>query len=127
MYWTGEYEYGYRGKRSGFLAFMHQRSFLDHNIRGHASFHLAPYMFGPLRFQLVEMPPIRCYYVIRNTLFFWLYEFHAFSPRAILPRMFKMLVLTLNFAIRPFGRRAEFVACLRGFRDGLLKHMDRRF
>ena len=24
-----------------------------------------------------ELPPIRCYYLVRNLLYFWLYEYHA--------------------------------------------------
>lgn len=123
----GEYEYGYRGKRKGFKALMSQESLLDHNIRGHASFQFTRYGIGPFAFQLIEMPPIRCYYVIRNTLYFWLFEFHGPSLRAALPRIFKMVFLTLNFAVRPISHREHFKACLRGFRDGLAKRMDRRY
>ncbi len=123
----GEYEYGYRGKRCGYRAMMHQRSLLDHNIRGHASFQFKTYRFGFLAFQLIEMPPFRCYYVIRNTLYFWLYEFHARSVLVALPRLLKMILLTLNFVVRPFSRWAELVACLRGFKDGFCKRMEARY
>ena len=123
----GEYEYGYRGKQHGFLAFMDQQSLLDHNIREQASFRFTPYRVGPVHFQLMEVPPIRCYYVIRNTLYFWLYEFRPRSLRALLPRLYKMLALFANFLVRPRSRRAELVACLRGFSDGLRRKMHARY
>lgn len=123
----GEYEYGYRGKRAGYRALMQTGSLLDHNIRGEASFHFSPLRLGPVTVQLIEMPPIRCYYVIRNTLYFWLYEFEPRSVRAAVPRVYKMLALTLNFLLRPRTRGAEIRACLRGLWDGLRGKMQNRY
>ena len=123
----GEYEYGYRGKRNGHIGIMDQRSLLLHNIRGQPSFHFTAYRFGPLNFQLMEMAPIRCYYTVRNMLYFWVYEFRPVSVRAILLQLGKLLVLTLNFTVRPWSRRMEFAACIRGFWHGLCKNMAQRY
>lgn len=123
----GEYEYGWRGKRCGQQGLMHTGSLVDHNIRGEASFTFSPYRFGPLHIQLLEIPPIRCYYVVRNPLHFWLHQFEPRSLRAAAPRVYKMLMLTLNFLVRPWSHRAELRACLRGLWDGVRGQMDRRF
>lgn len=123
----GEYEYGYRGKRYGFRAFMHVGSIVDHNFTGQASLHFTTYRLGPLTFKMIELPPIRCYYVVRNTLYFWLYEYHVRNLSTLFPRLFKVCVLTFNFLVRPASRRRELLACLRGIRDGLLKKMHHRY
>jgi hypothetical protein len=55
----GELEYGYRGKRRGYRAFVHQGSLIDHNI-GVPSVQLAPRRLGPISLKLVELQPFRC-------------------------------------------------------------------
>jgi rhamnosyltransferase len=123
----GEFEYGYRGRRHGYRAFMHQGSVVDHNITGEAALRLRPHRFGPIAFNLIELAPIRCYYVVRNTLYFWLYVYHVRSLSTVLPRIYKVILLTMNFAVRPQSRRRELLACLRGIRDGVLKNVHRRY
>lgn len=122
-----EFAYGYQAMQRGYRAFMHVSSIVNHNITGEASIRFTRYALGRLSFQLIELPPIRCYYVVRNTLYFWLYEYHVRNAYTIVPRLYKILLLTANFLLRPIGHRAELMACLRGIRDGLLKRMERRY
>lgn len=123
----GEYEYGYRGKQCGYRAFMHQDSIVDHNITGQASFHFSTYRLGPVSFKLIELPPIRCYYVVRNTLYFWLHEYQFRNFYTLLPRLYKISALTVNFLLRPTRRWPELSACLRGIWDGLRKNLQHRY
>lgn len=122
-----EYAYGYRAMRHGYRAFMHQGSIVNQNVTGEASLELRTYQIGPLSFKMIELPPIRCYYVIRNTLYFWLYEYHIHNMYTLLPRFYKITMLTLNFLLRPFSHRSHLKACLRGIWDGLLKNMHHRY
>ena len=123
----GEYEYGYVGKLNGYRAFMHQASLLKHNITGISTASFTTYRVGPVAFNMLEMPPIRCYYVVRNVLYFWLYEYPHRDIQTIVPKVYKALMLTLNFILRPFSHWSQLSACLRGLRDGLLGKMQRRY
>lgn len=123
----GEYEYGFRGKRCGYHGLMDQESLLRHNIRGQASFHFSFHRIGPLGFQLIEMKPIRCYYTVRNMIYFWLYDFRPLSLVAVSRQFCKLLALTLNFMIRPHSRYEQMRACLLGFWHGLSRNMSYRY
>jgi GT2 family glycosyltransferase len=122
----GEFEYGYRGKSHGFLAFVHQPSTLVHNIGGSASSRLTHYRIGPCTIRLMELPPIRCYYLIRNLFIFWIYQY---KPRTILTTaycIFKIGKTTMNFALRPVSHWPELSACLKGLFDGLRNDLKSR-
>lgn len=123
----GEYEYGYRGKRSEYRALTHRLSIIEHNIGGGPALQLTRYRVGPLSFRMRELPPIRCYYLVRNMLYFWLYEYHVRSVHTLLPCFMRIGRLTLNFAVRFFTRRRQLSACLRGLSDGVRKNMGRRY
>ena len=123
----GEYEYGYCGKLAGLRAFMHTRSIVDHNIGGCPSMGLVTYRLGPLSYRLFELPPIRCYYLVRNMIYFWLFEFEPRRFTTFLPKFLKALHITANFLVRPSTHRAELVACLRGIRDGFSKRLHHRY
>jgi len=123
----GEYAYCYRGMRSGYKAFMHQSSLIHHNVTGLASLSFTPYRLGPISFKMIELAPVRCYYVVRNTLYFWLHEYHVRNFHTLIPRFFKIGMLTLNFLLRPLSHWSELSACLRGAWDGLLKNMHKRY
>lgn len=123
----GEFEYGYKGKVSGFKAFMHVTSLVDHNISGHTSMKITKHRFGPFSFTLCELPPIRCYYVVRNMFYFWAYEYQDGSLFSFLPKFLKIFALTINFFIRPTSHWPEAVACLRGLKDGFFKNMHYRY
>jgi hypothetical protein len=75
----------------------------------------------------MEMPAFRCYYLCRNLLHFWVFEFRGQRLRAAAPRVLKTLLLTLNFMLRPVSRKPELYACVRGLWDGIWRRMDRRY
>lgn len=123
----GEFEYGYRGKLAGLRAFVHTKSIAHHNIGGQTSLVWHTCRFGPFSLTMCDFPPIRCYYLIRNLLYFW---FHEYKPRrltVLLLLLFKATSLTLNFLVRPRTRKAEWIACLRGIWDGLFKNLHHRY
>ena len=121
-----EIEYGYRGRRHGFRAFMHPGAIAEHNVGG-ASLTVETRSIGRLRLQLIELKPFRCYYVIRNHLHFWLFVFAEKTPITYLYCFGKAAKLTANFAIRPWSRRRQLGACLRGFADGVRQRLDYRY
>ena len=121
-----EIEYGYRGRRHGYRAFMHQASVLDHNVGG-PSMEIAPARLGPFRFTLVELRPFRCYYVTRNVVHFWL---HVYDSPGVLSTAYwvgKTAKLFLNFLVRPFTRWRQITACLRGMWDGITGRLEYRY
>jgi GT2 family glycosyltransferase len=123
----GEYEYGYRGQMRGWKAFMHVSSILDHNIGGQTSMGFVTYRIGPLSFRMFELPAFRCYYLVRNTLYFWLHEYHVINFHTLLPSFVMISLFIANFLLRPMNHGREIRACLRGIRDGLFKKMSRRY
>jgi len=70
----GEVAYGYQGKRCGYKTLVYQGNMMDHDLGGPAM-RFRTRRFGPFSFTAVELPPIRCYYIVRNTIYFWLYEY----------------------------------------------------
>jgi glycosyltransferase involved in cell wall biosynthesis len=119
----GEREYDHRGKGLRYRAFMHQSSIVDHNIRAEQRIRL--HRLGPLTFWVTYFSPIRCYYLFRNTLYFWLYEYRDRNVRCFLHEVSwlstyaaKLLLLT---------RWTELLACVRGSWDGLCKNMHHRY
>jgi GT2 family glycosyltransferase len=119
----GELEYGYRGKRLGLRAFMHQSSILDHDIGGPAVRWII-HSIGPLSYSVFLIPPIRCYYSVRNWIYFWLYEYHllSFTQSSWWPRW-----IIGNFLRSPIRYRLQLWASLRGLWDGLFKNMHHRY
>ena len=123
----GEHEYGYRGKRAGYRALIHTASLVDHNIGAPSGLQFTTYRLGRLTFTMRELPPIRCYYLVRNLLYFWLYEYHARNAATTAACLLRVAKLTLSFVVRFPVRPAQARACLRGFCDGVLRKVERRF
>jgi len=140
----GEDEYGYRVMRAGFKCFMDQDALLWHNIRGHPSLTPIELKLGPINLTFYEFPPIRCYYTIRNTLYFALYEtaqgrFGLFRgamwrvrpapgrPGLMRGAAWRALLFTLNFLLRPRHHRAQIAACFRGMWHGLTGNIAVRY
>ena len=130
----GEYEYGYVGKLNGYRAYMHQGSIIDHSV---SDVELPAYLFRigkwSVRIKKVRVPPIRLYYIFRNTLYFFLHVYHkgnvlrylcqpSGSPnfRHLAKYLLKILLLSEN-------RRADISACIRGALDGLCKNLHHRY
>ena len=127
----GEAEYGYKAMRAGLKGYVHQESVLDHDVRGVPSTRISSLRVGPLAIETFEFPPIRCYYKVRNLLYFWFHEYQfEYRKVKLMTRfgaVYRALKFTSNFLIRPFSRGPELKACIRGVRDGLVGRIDRRF
>jgi rhamnopyranosyl-N-acetylglucosaminyl-diphospho-decaprenol beta-1,3/1,4-galactofuranosyltransferase len=115
---VAEVEYGHRGRGCGWRAFVVPSAIVDHNLDGPSMRH-TQMKIGPWTISLIELPAVRCYYVVRNVLHFCLYDCAQRSLGMAIYAVLKSLRLTAHFAVRPFSHRAELGACLRGWRDGL--------
>jgi GT2 family glycosyltransferase len=123
----GELEYGYRAQQLGFASFMVHNCVLHHDTGGISG--LAPRIgrFGPIRFPLYELSPIRCYYQVRNSIYFWLYQFHRPRLNRAVRNVVRSLAFTMTFAIQPFSHFRQLVACLRGLWHGLTGNIAARY
>jgi rhamnosyltransferase len=122
---VAEIEYGHRGRCAGLRSFVVPAAVAEHNIGG-PSVRPAPWRFGPLRLELVELAPFRCYYVARNVLHFWLYLYRDRTLVTVVYAFARVAKLTASFALRPRSRRRQLGACLRGAWDGLRGQLDFR-
>jgi rhamnopyranosyl-N-acetylglucosaminyl-diphospho-decaprenol beta-1,3/1,4-galactofuranosyltransferase len=136
----GELEYAYRVMKAGYKAFIHQDAVIRHNIRGTPS--PKRLKLGPITLEFVESPPMRCYYVCRNTLYFTLYDL-AEGRLAMLRELWRVrsrpgrslmsgiawqeALFTLNFMLRPRTQRAQIRACLRGIWHGVTGNIEARY
>ena len=123
----GEFEYGYRAMRAGYEGFIDRDAVLQHNVRGAPSLVPVDLRFGPVGATFHEFPPIRCYYMCRNMLHFALHTVERRQPALSFAVARRVLRLTVNFLLRPFGHGAQIRACLRGIRDGLAGNIRARF
>ena len=140
----GEFEYGYRVMKSGYKGFIDQDAGLTHNIRGNPSLNPIDLRLGPATARFYEFPPIRCYYMCRNMLYFVLYDFAQgkvglrrsliwcglrFQSRsgALRGVVWRALRLTVNFLIRPRNHGRQITACLRGIWHGLTGNAEARY
>jgi rhamnosyltransferase len=140
----GEDEYGYHVMKAGYQGFIHQDAVLEHNIRGTPSLTAIDRKFGPATLTFYEFPPIRCYYTCRNTLYFALYEaaqgrFGLFRgavwrvrptperPGLMRGAVWRVLLLTLNFVVRPRHHGGQILACFRGMWHGFTGNIRARY
>jgi rhamnosyltransferase len=125
----GEVVYGYDGERLGLRSWVVPTSVVDHNIDGvPTSWIHESVVLGPLHFSVMRFPPERLYYIVRNDLYFWL---HAYAERSwhqtlrMLPSWDWMARHAVKLAL--LRRWTELGALLRGARDGLGGHLERRY
>lgn len=123
----GEFEYGNRVKKAGYQGFIDQTLILRHNVRGAPSLNPVDISLGFARATVYEFPPIRCYYMARNMLYFLLYD--AAQGRLALARrvVWTTCKLTANFLLRPRNHKREIVACFRGIWDGVSGNIAARY
>ena len=120
----GEFEYGNRVMTAGYQGFVHQGSILHHNVRGAPSLNPVDLKLG---FTVYEFPPIRCYYMCRNMLYFMLYDLREgrlWLARRVVWTVFK---LTMNFLLRPRNHRKQILACFRGIWHGVSGDIAKRY
>ena len=123
----GEFEYGNRLMRAGYTGFIHQEAVLQHNIRGAPSLSPIALNFGFATAKVYEFPPIRCYYMCRNMLYFTLYDF-AQRRSGLVRRVFwSVFKLTVNFLLRPRNHGGEILACFRGIWHGVTGNIAARY
>ena len=124
---VAELEYGYRAREAGFTSYLIHNAVVETDVGRPPGSALRVLRLGPLALPLYELSPIRCYYSARNWIYFWL---HQFKPRRVAPALRSVLrscAFTLSFAIRPVSHQRQLIACLRGMRDGLTNHIERRY
>jgi rhamnopyranosyl-N-acetylglucosaminyl-diphospho-decaprenol beta-1,3/1,4-galactofuranosyltransferase len=122
-----ELEYGYRARQLGLSSYVVFGSILHHDVGRKPGVMTRTWRFGPLSFQLYEMSPLRCYYHVRNMLYFWLYQCRPIRPRWVVRSIVHAVFFPRTFAVRPRSHRRHLIACLRGFWDGVTMHMERRY
>jgi len=140
----GEDEYGYRVMTAGYKGFILQDAVLRHNIRGSTSLSSVDIKLGPATLTFYEFPPIRCYYTCRNTLYFALYDaaqgrFGLLRgavwrvrpapgrPGVMRGAAWRVLLLTLNFLLRPRHHGGQILACFRGIWHGVTGNIQARY
>jgi rhamnosyltransferase len=121
-----EIEYGYRGKRHGYRAFVSLTSILVHNVGGQ-SMMFTSHRVGPFAVRTFEFLPLRCYYETRNRLYFWLHEYKEGDWVFVRRSLVAAVRFTANFLVRPRTHKKQIAACLRGMRDGIFGRMHHRY
>ncbi len=122
-----ELEYGYRARQLGFTSYIVNSGVLHQDVGRSPGVATRTWCFGPFRFRLFEMSPIRCYYHVRNMLYFWLYQCRPRRPRWVVRSIVHAIFFPRTFAIRPVSHGRHLIACMRGLWDGLTMHMERRY
>jgi rhamnopyranosyl-N-acetylglucosaminyl-diphospho-decaprenol beta-1,3/1,4-galactofuranosyltransferase len=123
----GELEYGYRALQLGLISCIVHNCVIHHDVGRSPGAEQRLHRFGPIRLRLYEVSPARCYYSVRNMIYFWVYQY---KPRSIAPALrgiMQSLLTTVNFALMPVSHRRHLAACMRGIRDGFTRHMERRY
>ncbi len=124
----GEFEFGYRVQNAGYYGFVHTESVVDHDIGGTPSSALTRRRLGPLTVTVLEVPPIRAYYYIRNNLYFWLHEYRGPNRfAAVLLRLYKCSKLIVNALFVQQNRCKMLDACGRAYWDGIFGNIRNRY
>lgn len=122
-----ELEYGYRANRLGYTSYIVKSAVLHQDVGRTPGVATRTRRFGPVSIRLYEISPLRCYYYVRNILYFWLYQFRPARPLRIARMVVHAIVFPRTFAVRPFSHRRHLIACLRGLRDGLTGNIAGRY
>lgn len=122
-----ELEYGYRARQFGLTGYIVSSGVLHQDVGRSPGVVTRTWRFGLLSFRLFEMSPLRCYYHVRNMLYFCLYQCRPARPRWVFRSIVHALFFPRTFAVRPVSHGRHLIACLRGLWDGLTGHMERRY
>ncbi len=111
----GELEFGYRASRlrlRGYLVV----DWVDHQDVGRPAGVVDNIArLGPFKFRQYNLSPLRCYYRVRNLIYFWVYERRPRQRRWVFRSIRSGLFFPRNFLLRPVSHRRHLVACARGF------------
>ncbi len=122
-----ELEYGYRARQIGLTGYIVNHALLHQDVGRPPGFVTRTLRFGPFSFRLLELSPLRCYYYVRNMLYFWLYQFEPRRPQRMIRSIIHAICYPRTFAVRPVSHGRHLIACMRGAWDGLTGHMERRY
>jgi GT2 family glycosyltransferase len=122
-----ELEYGYRARQLGFTSYTVHSGVIRHDMGRSPGIASRTYRLGRIKLQLHDVSPIRCYYYVRNRIYFWLYQCKPRRMRRVLRSVIVSGAFTAAFVVRPVSHRSHLIACLRGFWDGFTMHMERRY
>jgi rhamnopyranosyl-N-acetylglucosaminyl-diphospho-decaprenol beta-1,3/1,4-galactofuranosyltransferase len=122
-----ELEYGYRAQKLGLTGYVVNSALLHQDVGRPPGATRRTLRVGSFSFPLIETGPLRSYYFSRNILYFWLYQCRPYRPRWMFRSIAQALVFTMGFALRPVSHRRQLIAGMRGIRDGLTAHMERRY
>lgn len=122
-----ELEYGYRASRLGFSSYVLSAAVLHQDVGRTPGTTLRTWRLGPLSFRLHDMSPLRCYYAVRNPIYFFLYQWRPVHLKWTLRIIIRSILFPRTFAVRPLSHHRHLVACLRGLWDGVTGHMERRY
>ncbi len=125
--YSAELEYGYRAWDLGFVSYMVHDSVLHHGVGRRPGIARQTRRFGPFTLTYYESSPIRCYYHVRNPIYFWMYQSKHGGLRQVIHSIVFSLSFAAGFAARPISQRGQLIACVRGIWDGLTMHMERRY
>jgi rhamnosyltransferase len=123
----GEFEYGYRMMKAGYQGFIHCDSILDHDIRGAPSLNAVEIRLGFARTKVYEFPPIRCYYMCRNMLYFAFYDIELGRVGVGRRVVWTVFRVTMNFLLRPRNHAPQIHACFRGIWHGITGNVVARY
>jgi GT2 family glycosyltransferase len=122
-----ELEYGYRARQLRYSGYIVNSGVLHQDVGRSPGVATRIWRFGPLSFRLYEMSPLRCYYHVRNMLYFWLYQCRPPRPRWVVRSIVHGIFFPRTFAVRPRSHSRHLIACLRGLWDGLIGNMAARY
>jgi rhamnopyranosyl-N-acetylglucosaminyl-diphospho-decaprenol beta-1,3/1,4-galactofuranosyltransferase len=123
----GELEYGYRAWMRGYSSYVVDDGIVQQDVGRPPGIAIHAWRMGPLEFRFFNASPHRCYYFIRNAIYFWLHQCRPRRARRMVRMMLTCLGFTAGFFVRPMSQRPQLVACLRGIRDGLTGQIKRRY
>jgi len=123
----GELEYGYRAARRGLHGYLVTGAIVDQDVGRPPGVVSRRIDFGPFKFWRHELSPIRCYYRVRNLLYFWIYDCRPIRTGWAIRSLRSGLLYPRNFVFRPISHHRHLIACMRGLWDGLTMHMERRY
>ncbi len=122
----GDVIYGYIGMRRGYKGFIHQSSIVLHNLHPMDTLHYL--RFGIRKVKVFWSPPIRFYYLWRNSTYFWLHLYHHKNFfNIVLPHLFNFLKWMIKATLFIKKPGPILWACVRGFWDGLFKKLHNRY
>jgi GT2 family glycosyltransferase len=122
-----ELEYGYRARQLDFTSYMVHSGVTHQDVGRSPGVQSRTARFGPFSVRLFEISPIRCYYHVRNMLYFWLYQCRPRRPRRVVRSIVHAIAFPRTFIIRPISHGRHVIACLRGLWDGVTMQIERRF